>query len=223
MQTTLGGTIYLYQGQEIGMRNFPSDWNPEIDYRDIESVNFWNKIKRLYPGKSERLEEAQKLLQKKARDHARTPMQWDSTPNAGFTVPEATPWMRVDNDYKLINVEVQQTPVGLTGGGLSVWQYWQHALQHRKLHKDAFVYGDFEEVDHENEKFFASLRTGAEEKERWLIVMNWTTNEMDWTIPAGIDVTNWVSSTLSTPIQSVKPTIKLQAFEGALGICNQTT
>lgn len=222
MQTTLGGTIYLYQGQEIGMRNFPSDWNPEIDYKDIESTNFWRKMRDLYPDESEGLKEARKLLQKKARDHARTPMQWDDTPNAGFTVPEATAWMRVNDDYKTINVKVQQPIKGQLRGNLSVWQYWQHALRHRKLHKDALIYGDFEEVDHENEKVFAYLRASAEKKETWLVVMNWTPIEIEWIIPTGICVKNWVSSTLSAPILSVKPTVKLQAFEGALGICNQT-
>ncbi|KAJ5743730.1 alpha-glucosidase, partial [Penicillium manginii] len=217
MQTTLGGTMYLYQGQEIGMRNFPSDWNPEIDYKDIESVNFWKKTKALYPDGSKGREEAERLLQKKARDHARTPMQWDDSPNAGFTVPEATPWMRVNDDYKSINVKAQQSLKWQTKEELSIWQYWQHALQHRKLHKDVFIYGDFEELDHENERIFAYLRTEVDKKETWLVVMNWTTDEIEWTIPAGIDVKDWASSTLSTHIISVKPTIKLQAFEGVLG------
>jgi glycosidase len=219
MQTTLGGTMYLYQGQEIGMRNFPSDWNPEIDYKDIESVNFWKKTKALYPDGSKGREEAERLLQKKARDHARTPMQWDDSPNAGFTVPEATPWMRVNDDYKSINVKAQQSLKWQTKEELSIWQYWQHALQHRKLHKDVFIYGDFEELDHENERIFAYLRTEVDKKETWLVVMNWTTDEIEWTIPAGIDVKDWASSTLSTHIISVKPTIKLQAFEGVLGVC----
>jgi oligo-1,6-glucosidase len=37
---TLGGTQYLYQGQEIGMRNIPADW-PIEEYKDIETQNYW--------------------------------------------------------------------------------------------------------------------------------------------------------------------------------------
>lgn len=68
MQTTLGGTLYLYQGQEIGMRNFPADWDPEIEYKDIETLNFWNRMKDSYADGSEEIREARILLQKKARD-----------------------------------------------------------------------------------------------------------------------------------------------------------
>jgi glycosidase len=42
MQTTLAGTLYVYQGEEIGMRNVPKDWKPE-EYKDIESINFFRK------------------------------------------------------------------------------------------------------------------------------------------------------------------------------------
>ena len=221
MMTTLGGTLYLYQGQEIGMRNFPADWDPEVDYKDVESVNFWKKMKELHPDGSEALQEARILLQKKARDHARTPMQWDSTPHASFTVPEATPWMRVNDDYRVINVEAQTNVESQRNGVLSVWQYWQQALRLRKQHRDVFVYGDFEHVDHDNEKVFAYLRTDARKSEKWLVVMNWTTEEVEWTIPAGIYVRNWVSSSLQSPVSSTSTaSIKLQAFEGVLGVCN---
>ena len=202
------------------MRNFPADWDPEVDYKDVESVNFWKKMKELHPDGSEALQEARILLQKKARDHARTPMQWDSTPHAGFTVPEATPWMRVNDDYRVVNVEAQTNVDSQRDGVLSVWQYWQQALRLRKQHQDVFVYGDFEHVDHDNEKVFAYLRIDAKKAEKWLVVMNWTTEEVEWTIPAGIYVRNWVSS-LQSPVSSASTaSIKLQALEGVLGVCN---
>lgn len=221
LETTLGGTIYLYQGQEIGMRNFPLHWDPETEYKDIESVNFWKKSKELYPPGSEGLALARKLLQKKGRDHARTPMQWSAAPSAGFTGPDVTPWMRVNDDYQTVNVETQVYFPWETRGELSVWQYWQQAIQHRKIHKDAFVYGDFEDLDFDNEEVFAYLRTSAEGNERWLVVMNWTSASVEWTIPPGIHVRVWVSSTLQTaPLELSQTTITLRAWEGVMGRCS---
>ncbi|KAE8419688.1 glycoside hydrolase superfamily [Aspergillus pseudocaelatus] len=221
LETTLGGTIFLYQGQEIGMRNFPLEWDPETEYKDIESVNFWKKSKELNPAGSQGLAEARKLLQKKARDHARTPMQWSAAPHAGFTVPDATPWMRVNDDYKTINVEAQMSFPWQIKGELSVWQYWQQVLQHRKLYKDAFVYGDFEDLDFHNEKVFAYLRTSGDRKESWLVAMNWTTSAVEWTVPSGVHVTRWTSSSLQTaPPVASQLTITLQAFEGVIGCCS---
>ncbi|KAL4792491.1 glycoside hydrolase superfamily [Aspergillus venezuelensis] len=222
LETTLGGTIYIYQGQEIGMRNFPLHWEPETEYKDIESVNFWKRSKELYPAGSEELERARRLLQKKGRDHARTPMQWTVAPNAGFTVPGATPWMRINEDYATINVEAQMSFPWQSAGKLSVWQYWQQALEYRKLHKDVFVYGDFEELDHDNVKVFAYIRTIPKTKEggRWLVVMNWTAGAVEWTPPSGVHIACWVSSTLHTTLlTSDQSTITLQAYEGVLGRC----
>ena len=220
MQTTLGGTLYLYQGQEIGMRNFPADWDPEIEYKDIETLNFWNRIKDSYADGSEEIREARILLQKKARDHARTPMQWDDTPNAGFTTPEAKPWMRINDDYRNVNVEAQTSIKGLTENVLSVWQYWQQALRHRKLHKDVFIYGDFELVDCDNEAVFAYMRSDTDKRNKWLVAMNWTTDEVEWTIPTGIHVDSWASSSLLTSNPEIKEsTIRLQPFDGVLGRC----
>ncbi|KAE8366650.1 alpha-glucosidase [Aspergillus caelatus] len=221
LETTLGGTIFLYQGQEIGMRNFPLEWDPETEYKDIESVNFWKKSKELHSPGSQGLAEARKLLQKKARDHARTPMQWSAAPHAGFTVPDATPWMRVNDDYKTINVEAQMSFPCQIKGELSVWQYWQQVLQHRKLYKDAFIYGDFEDLDFHNEKVFAYLRSSGDRKESWLVAMNWTTSAVEWTVPPGVHVTRWESSSLQTaPPVASQPTITLQAFQGVIGCCS---
>lgn len=217
MQTTLGGTLFVYQGEEIGMRNL-SNVDPEVDYKDIESVNFWRKMKALYPEGSEELKQAQLILQKKARDNARTPMQWSDEPNAGFTVPDVEPWMKVNDDYRKINVNAQVDFKG-SNGELSVWQYWQLLLRQRKTHKEVFVYGGFEDVDFENKEVYAYIRTGNG-GDKWLIVMNWTGREIEWKIPSGIEVNQLVASSLQTPLSGkCGSTIKLQAWEGVLGRC----
>lgn len=92
METTLSGTLYVYQGEEIAMANAPLSWGPE-EYKDIESQNYWKKMNQMYPGDEEKLREARLILQRKARDHARTPVQWSSSANAGFCKEGVTPWM----------------------------------------------------------------------------------------------------------------------------------
>lgn len=220
MQSTLGGTMYLYQGQELGMRNFSSEWNPEVDYKDVESISFWRKMKTLHAEGSDGLGRARQLLQKKARDHARTPMQWSDEPNSGFTVPQAIPWMRVNDDYKTVNVKVQMEYEDLNEGKLSVWQYWQQVLRERKRHKDVFVYGGFEDVDFRSEHIYAYLRTGAQTQEKWLVAMIWTGKDVVWEVPAEIEVDVFVSSSLQTDLSRHDGrSIHFQAWEGVVARC----
>ena len=92
------------------------------EYKDIESINFWTKSKRLYGNDPKRLAEERKVLEIKARDHARTPMQWDAGANAGFCEPGVEPWMRVNDDYKDVNAKQQQSVD--SENQLSTWQFW---------------------------------------------------------------------------------------------------
>ena len=98
MQTTLSGTIFIYQGEEIGMRNMPKDWDI-AEYKDIESINYWKKSLELHGNNTEALKKARGVLDTKARDHARTPMQWDASPHAGFCSKNIKPWMRVMDEF----------------------------------------------------------------------------------------------------------------------------
>ncbi|CCC09091.1 unnamed protein product [Sordaria macrospora k-hell] len=82
-QATLTGTIFLYQGQEIGMVNMPKDWPIEAEYKDVESLNFYKEAKA--SGDVERIRKTEEGLRILARDHSRIPMQWDASPNSGFT------------------------------------------------------------------------------------------------------------------------------------------
>jgi oligo-1,6-glucosidase len=72
MQTTLGGTLFVYQGEEIGMRNAPKDWDIGEEYKDIETVNYWKKCQQIYKNDPERLEQGRKIIHMKARDVSST-------------------------------------------------------------------------------------------------------------------------------------------------------
>ncbi|TDZ13001.1 Alpha-glucosidase [Colletotrichum spinosum] len=165
------GTPFIYQGQEIGMVNVPKEW-PMEEYKDIDCLNHWNLHKDVDD------EAALKALkveyQKKSRDNARTPMQWDTTANAGFTTPEATPWMKVHPNHTEINAASQ------TSNPNSVFHTWRATLETRKKFLDIFVYGDFEAVDEPHEQILAYARKAPDGRVA-VIVCNFSDKTVEWT------------------------------------------
>lgn len=93
-----GGTPYIYQGgEEIGMTN---PYFEEIEkYKDIESIQYYNILREQGIDHQDIIE----ILQSKSRDNSRTPMQWDSGINSGFT--DGIPWIDINSNYREINVE----------------------------------------------------------------------------------------------------------------------
>ncbi|KAJ2913186.1 hypothetical protein MD484_g7227, partial [Candolleomyces efflorescens] len=152
LQVTQSGTQFIFQGQELGLKNFPRTWGIE-EYKDAASQNFWNKTlaKRTDTSVGAKFEMSDVLdnFVKKARDHARVPMQWNASSNAGFTT--GTPWMRVSEDYNTWNAENQVKDEN------SVRAFWKRLLEIRK-ENDVLVAGDFEELVHDHERVFAYVR-----------------------------------------------------------------
>lgn len=215
MQTTLGGTLFVYQGEEIGMRNAPMEWDP-YEYKDIETINYWKKCEAIYKDDPQKLALGRKVIQMKARDHARTPMQWSDAPNAGFCDADTKPWMRIMDDWKTINAKAQMEYA--SNDELSVWQFWQRGLKDRKEHKDVFVYGGFEELAKDDPNVYAYVRT-SEEGEKWLVVLNFSGQEQTWQIPTKNDVEFWACSTYQKgrPDKQTSGIITLRPWEGVLG------
>ncbi len=153
---TLAGTPFIYQGEEIGMTNnpFPS----LIDYRDLAAFSEYQKMTE-----EEGLNSTAALatLHAYSRDNARTPMQWDDSPSAGFTTGE--PWIMVNPNYETINVAQAM------GDSNSVFAFYQRLIALRKQH-DALVYGDFELLLPEHPSVFAYRRSF--EGERFVVVLN---------------------------------------------------
>ena len=220
MQTTLAGTLYVYQGEELGMRNVPKSWSIEEEYKDVEAVNYWKKSKKLYGDDPEKLAKAREVLERKARDHSRTPVQWGAGPNAGFCDDGVKPWMRVNDDYREVNAQRQLVDEGESGDSMSVFHFWQRGLANRKAHKDVFVYGDFHGVGPDSEHVFAYVRTG-EEGGKWLIVLNFTGGEAQWLIPDDIMMEGWMAGnyTNGKPDKQLSGNIVLKPWEGILGKC----
>jgi glycosidase len=226
MQTTLGGTLYLYQGEEIGMKNFPLSWDA-AEYKDIETVNYWQKMLDASNGdlNDPKMAEAKKIIQRKARDHARTPVQWTAGTNAGFCDEDVEPWMRVNEDWKECNVEAQIPSSSANAEGkedLSVWQFWQRGLANRKAHKDVFVYGSFEALYVKNEDVFAYRRVGEDGKEAFVVLLNFTGKEAHVVLDEKAKVKKWVAGNYEGQAggiegKEVSGKIVLRPWEGVLG------
>lgn len=218
MQTTLSGTLFVYQGEELGMRNVPKSWDIMEEYKDIESINFWKKSKDLYGNDPKRLAGERKVLEKKARDHARTPMQWNASPNAGFCKDGVKPWMRANDDFKDINAEKQVAAANEYD--LSTWQYWQRGLANRKEHADAFIYGEFKAVTTDSDEVFAYSRTGKKSG-KWLIVLNFSGKDVKWEMPKNVKLRGWMAGNYlkGKPAKAISGSVSLRPWEGMLGRC----
>jgi len=168
MMCAMTGTLFVYQGQEIGMINAPKDW-PIEDYQDIESINYYNSVKERTNGDPKALDRVMKSIQLMGRDHARLPMQWDDTPYAGFTTRKSGAWMRTNDSYKQINVASQ------VKDPKSVLSFWKKMLAMRKEYKDIFIHGEFKGFDMENEQTFVFTKTFG--KSKAAVVLNFTAEE----------------------------------------------
>ena len=161
------GTPYIYQGEELGMTNYPFK-DPE-DFHDIESIHAyeeWCKSGRVSH------EEFWPCITGISRDNARTPMQWDESAQAGFTKGE--PWMPVNPNYKEINAKAALEDPG------SVFYHYQKLIALRKQYP-IIVHGDYKLLFADSEEIFAYQRTLG--KEKLLVVCNFTDQETAFTLP----------------------------------------
>ena len=126
------GLPWIYQGQEIGMENYPLQSIGEVD--DIASLDAWKVMLR--QGVSE--EDALRAIERNGRDNARTPFQWSAAANAGFTA--GSPWLQVNPNYTKINLEQQAADPS------SVFCYYKKLIALRKnpQYCQTLIYGSFE-------------------------------------------------------------------------------
>ena len=154
----LRGIPFIYQGQEIGMQN--AVWNSIEEYDDISTKDQYNLAREAGLSNEEALEACCRM----SRDNARTPVQWSAQDNAGFTT--GTPWLKVNSNYKEINVESQEKDVD------SVLNYYRRLVAVRKSveYKEVFTYGKFIPVYKDTENIMAYYREDG--KQRILVVAN---------------------------------------------------
>ena len=138
------GTPYVYQGEELGMTN--AHLTDLDDYRDIESLRYVEHARAAGAATDEQLMAALAL---KGRDNARTPVQWDASPQAGFTT--GTPWIAVNPNHTTINAAVQR------GDPHSVLAHYRRLIALR--HDEPVVaLGDFTMLAPDDEHVYAFTR-----------------------------------------------------------------
>lgn len=164
------GTPFIYQGQEIGMTNYP-----------FESIETFNDVavRNEYQIVKEQGGDVDQLLDKyrmENRDNSRTPMQWNNSTNGGFT--EGEPWFPVNPNYKDINVAHQLEDEH------SVLNFYKKLIQLKKSH-DIYMYGQFDLIDAENENVFAYTR--QLEGKTVVVAGNLTDKQSSLTLPFDIE------------------------------------
>ncbi|CRK82011.1 glycoside hydrolase family 13 protein [Neobacillus massiliamazoniensis] len=155
MYFLMQGTPFIYQGQEIGMTNV--QFNSIDDYDDVSAKNMYHLKRAAGVSHNEIME----IIWASGRDNSRTPMQWSSEENAGFT--SGKPWLKLNPNYMEINVRVQQNDAS------SILNFYKKMIQLKKAN-EVFTYGTYDLLLKDDPQIFAYTRTF--ESEKVLVVAN---------------------------------------------------
>lgn len=182
------GTPFIYQGQEIGMVNYP--FQSIDEYTDVSTVNNYNVAKKLLGE-----EKALKLANYASRDNARTCVQWNDSKNAGFTTADK-PWFFVNPNYKEINVEAAEKDPD------SILNFYRSLLKFRK-ENEIVIYGDYKEHMKSSKDLFVYERNY--EGKRLLVVCSYTEDAVKFNAPKGFDLSKGecvISNYKDTPVSN---------------------
>ena len=170
---TLQGTPYVYQGEELGMTNYP--FESLDDFRDVDTLNpLRNAIES---GEIEDFASVREAVVANSRDNARTPMQWSAAEHAGFT--DGEPWIGVNPNYEEVNVEREREDPD------SVWHYYRDLIALRDDY-DVVVYGAYENYFPDHESLWVYTRTLGDE--RLFVTLNVSDTPTAFTRPGEVPV-----------------------------------
>ena len=167
---SMRGTPYYYYGDELGMTNIRFDSISE--YNDLAVRNRYKQIKE-HGGDGKAFLEAMKYS---SRDNGRTPFQWDSTSNAGFTTGK--PWLMVNPNYLSLNAAAQERDPN------SPLNYFRMMVALRK-NSPALIYGAYQLIETVNDNFYVYTRTQGEEK--LLVLLNFGNDAGEVKLPSGLE------------------------------------
>ena len=165
------GTPFIYQGQEIGMLNYP--FKSIDEYTDVSTINNYNVARKIMGD-----EKALNLANYASRDNARTVVQWDDSKNAGFTTADE-PWFKVNPNYKEINVEAAEKDPD------SILNFYRALLKFRK-ENEIVIYGDYKEHMKNSKDLYVYERNY--EGKRLLVVNSFTEEGIRFKAPKGFDL-----------------------------------
>jgi oligo-1,6-glucosidase len=172
LMLTQRATPFLYQGDELGMTNYP--FRSVEDFDDVEVRGQWRQLVEtgLVPA-AEYLDHVRQT----SRDNARTPMQWSAEPHGGFTTGQ--PWLAVNPNYTELNAESQLEDPD------SVFHHHRRLIALRR-ETPALVHGAYSNIDPEHEQVFAYTRTLADQ--RYLVVLNFGGEPLDYVLASGLKI-----------------------------------
>jgi oligo-1,6-glucosidase len=190
------GTPFIYQGEEIGMTNYP--FEDVADFNDVSSKNSYHYHLEQEP------DDPVKALKKaslKSRDNPRTPMQWTSEPYAGFSVVD--PFMPVNPNYKRINVERNLKNQN------SLFHHYQKLIHLRQKsdYHDIITFGDYMMLDPEDDKLYTYIRTYQDQT--LLVINSFSTKKVIYDLSAyeikSVLISNYKKQTIKNQKITLKP------------------
>jgi oligo-1,6-glucosidase len=192
----LKGTPFVYQGEEIGMTNAP--FTKIEQYRDIETLN----MHRLHLEAGLSPEDFIRGANENGRDNARTPMQWSSGANAGFTT--GIPWIDVNENYAAINAEVAMSDEH------SIWNHYRRLILLRKSHP-IIVYGRFQSFLDQHPDIFAYTRTL--DQQRLTVLANFSARTITLDLPNELQGSGRCLISNYDPVHKVDATMEFRPYE----------
>jgi oligo-1,6-glucosidase len=163
---TQKGAAFLYQGDEIGMTNYPFTSFNQFD--DVEIRGNYKQVLASGVTPEKYLAE----LNKSGRDHSRTPMQWSDDKQGGFTSADKS-WLAINPNYKTINVKSD------VNNPNSIFHFYKQLLLIRKGNDD-LVYGEYTDIAPADPNVFAYTRTGK--NTTYLVVLNMSGKTVSFTV-----------------------------------------
>jgi len=201
MMLTQRATPFLYQGDELGMTNYPFKGIEEYD--DVEVKGNWREqVETGLVSADEYLAH----LRLTSRDHARTPMQWSTDAQAGFTTGK--PWLAVNPNYTAINAEEQMADPA------SVFHHYRRLLELRREFP-ALIHGDYLDIDPGHASVFAYTRTQGEV--RLLVAIHFGREQLDYALPHKLAINETlIASGTSAPAPSGSTHLVLAPWQAAI-------
>jgi len=201
------GTPYVFQGQEIGMTNCP--FKPE-EYEDVVVKNIVNMFDKMPIIRGIMKKIVYKIMDKRGRDHSRTPVQWDNKKNAGFTDGEKT-WIKVNPNYVDINIEAA------IANPNSILNYYKKLIKFR-IGNEIIKEGTFKDLSPKSKAIYAYERNLGEDS--IVVISNFSNKEIKYDIASlvnysdsKVELSNYerddkLASTLYAPYETVVYKIK---------------
>lgn len=203
---TLRGTPYLFQGDEIGMSN--AKFKNISEFNDVQVLNAFQTLVTTGPYTEKEFLDASNKI---ARDHARTPFQWNSSKNAGFTEGIET-WLMVNNNYQEVNVESQEK------NSNSTLNYYKKLIILRK-NTPALIYGNYVDLRPECDEIWLYERNF--ENEKYLIMNNFKDKIQSFEITKSFYTYIYLIGNYDEPKENIETIINLKPYESRIYIIKQ--